>query len=80
MSTDDDDDDDRGPPIAWGDLATLILAAIFTLTGFFLIFGPSPFAGLKAQHPAPPPAANGEVVIGIGQGSTIHPAKPDHSP
>jgi hypothetical protein len=83
----DDDDDDRGPFIEWGDLATLLLAAVFTLTGFYLIFGPSPFAGLKALHPpppaaasreAPPPATSGEVTIGIGQGSTIHqPPPPD---
>lgn len=72
----DDDDDDRGPFIEWGDLATLLLAAVFTLTGFFLIFGPSPFAGLKALHPPPPPAASGEVTIGIGQGSTIHQTPP----
>jgi hypothetical protein len=69
-----DDEDDRPPPIPWGDYATVALAAIFSLTGLYLIFGPSPFAGIKvAPHTAPPPAQSREVTIGLGKGSTIHP-------
>jgi hypothetical protein len=76
---DPDDDDDR-PPIPWGDYGTIILAAIFSLTGLYLIFGPSPFANIKLPK-APPPAQiqpaqappNPEVTVGIGGGSTIHP-------
>jgi hypothetical protein len=76
-----DEDDDR-PPIPWGDYATIVLAAIFSLTGLYLIFGPSPFANIKIAPAAPPaqsqPAQNQEVTIGIGGGSTIHPkAAPD---
>lgn len=79
MSLPDDEDDDR-PPIPWGDYGTLILAAIFSLTGLYLIFGPSPFAGVKLPHVAPsPPAQSQEVTIGIGQGQTIHP-KPAPTP
>ena len=69
-----DDEDDRPPPVPWGDYATLILAAIFSLTGLYLIFGPSPFAGIKIlPNSAPPPAQSQEVTIGLGKGSTIHP-------
>jgi len=69
-----DDEDDRPPPTPWGDYATVILAAIFSLTGLYLIFGPSPFHGIKvAPNSAPPPAQSQEVTIGIGQGQTIHP-------
>ncbi len=39
MSPPDDDDDDRAP-IPWGDYATIILAAIFSLTGIYLMVGP----------------------------------------
>jgi hypothetical protein len=67
-----DDEDDR-PPVPWGDYATVILAAIFSLTGLYLIFGPSPFAGIKVAPKAPPPAQSQEVTIGLGKGSTIHP-------
>lgn len=71
------DEDDRPPPFPWGDYATVILAAIFSLTGLYLIFGPSPFAGIKiAPHTAPPAQsqpASQEVTIGLGKGSTIHP-------
>jgi hypothetical protein len=80
-----DDEDDRPPPIPWGDYGTLILAAVFSLTGLYLIFGPSPFANIKiAPHTAAsPPAqsqpASQEVTIGIGQGQTIHP-KPASKP
>ena len=74
-----DDEDDRPPPVPWGDYATVALAAIFSLTGLYLIFGPSPFAGIKiAPSSAPPsaqsrPAQDQEVTIGLGKGSTIHP-------
>ena len=72
-----DDEDDRPPPIPWGDYATIALAAIFSLTGLYLIFGPSPFAGIKAPTSQPPahaqPAPPNEVTIGIGKGQTIHP-------
>ena len=68
-----DDEDDRPPPVPWGDYATLILAAIFSLTGLYLIFGPSPFAGIKIAPNSAPPAQSQEVTIGIGKGQTIHP-------
>ncbi len=80
MSLPDDEDDDR-VPIPWGDYATILLAAVFSLTGLYLIFGPSPFTGIKLPHAAPPAAQiqpaqsppSSEVTIGIGGGSTIHP-------
>ncbi|MEJ1967736.1 MAG: hypothetical protein WDN03_03720 [Rhizomicrobium sp.] len=78
MSLPDDDDDDRAP-IPWGDYATIILAAIFSLTGIYLMVGPSPFTGVKLPKAPPPaqsrPAPNQEVTVGIGSGSTIHPPK-----
>ena len=70
MSQDDDDLDQRPQP--W-DNGIVLLAAMLTLcaiaAGFYLYEIPLP-------HAPPPPAqtapANGEVTIGIGQGSTIH--------
>jgi hypothetical protein len=80
LPPDDLGDDDDRPPIPWGDYGTIILAAIFSLTGLYLIFAPSPFANIKL--PKAPPAAQSqpaqtspsqEVTIGIGGGSAIHP-------
>jgi hypothetical protein len=54
----DDDDDLKQPPIPLGDLGIILVAAMFLIGFLWLMFGPSPFAGLfdqAKQAPEPPP-------------------------
>ena len=65
---DEDEDLEKFRLMPLGDIGTLVIALIFFIGFLWLMFGPSPFAGLyKALKPAP--AAPAEVSVSI-------PAKP----
>ncbi|MBS0470120.1 MAG: hypothetical protein JSR60_03540 [Proteobacteria bacterium] len=78
----DDDDDKRLPLHAYADLFPILLAALLTAAAIGMYFVQfSVGSGEPEAPPSPPPAANhGEVSIGIGEGSTIHPVHPVEAP
>jgi hypothetical protein len=55
---DKDSDDDRGVIFGThpGDLGVVVIAAIISLGFFYLLFGPSPFAGLQKARKTRPAA------------------------
>jgi len=66
----DDDDDLKPPRMALGDIGTIGIALVFFLTFLWLMFGPSPFAGLtqkpnqtQAQSTAPAPPDEVTVIL-----------------
>ncbi len=51
----DDQDDNKFQMMPWSDITTLVVALAFLAGFLWLMFGPSPFAGLyQAAKPAPP--------------------------
>ena len=51
----DDQDDEKFRLMPMGDIATLLVALAFLAGFLWLMFGPSPFAGLyQTAKPAPP--------------------------
>ncbi|MEJ0027733.1 MAG: hypothetical protein WDN01_17040 [Rhizomicrobium sp.] len=68
-----DEDGDIKQPSGFWDMGVVGIAAVLTLAGiatcFFTFTVPS-------EKPAAAQAQPTEVMIGVGQGSTIHPAKP----
>ena len=52
---DDQDDEKKFQMMPMGDIGTLVIALIFLAGFLWLMFGPSPFAGLyQTAKPAPP--------------------------
>ncbi len=60
----DDQDDDKPPRMALGDLGTIGIAMVFFLTFLWLMFGPSPFAGLY-DKPSQAQAPSQEVTVSL---------------
>ena len=68
-----DEDGDIKQPYGFWDLGVVGIALVLTMAGIATCF--FSFAVPK-DKPAAKPAAPTEVTIGIGQGSTIQPTKP----
>jgi len=53
MTKHDDDDDDRPRFMPLGDIGTIFLAGVFLLGMLYMMFGPSPFAGIHWKTAEP---------------------------
>jgi len=63
---DEDQDDKKFRMMPLGDIGTLVISLIFFIGFLWLMFGPSPFAGLY-QAAKPAPAQPDEVTVTIPQ-------------
>jgi len=65
---DDEDDDLKPPTMPLGDIGIIAIALVFFIAFLWLMFGPSPFAGLtekpnQTQSQSTAPAAPEEVTV-----------------